>query len=349
MSRFLVTALRTAGHGFAALAVVACSHNPSISPDAQQITDAPLGDVAADAPFGSNVLDLSGDLSVHDPAILAANGKFFLYSTGQGLRVHESTDLLNWKLDSPVFVEKPAWITTTDPKDPTTLWAPDLSYFGDNYHLYYAASSFGSQHSCIGHAISPTLDPPAWVDDGAAVICSTTNDPQDYNAIDPAAVVDQSGNMWLALGSFWSGLKLIQLTPDGHRAGTDFTALATRANTAVEAPYLIHHGDFYYLFASVDFCCQGVNSTYKIMVGRAANITGPYVDKSDTPLMTGGGTLILQSGSRWKGPGHNAILHTASGDYNIYHSYDAATNGAATLRIAEIRWTDDGWPVSAGP
>lgn len=345
-----VNALRSACRGAAAVACIACSHSSLTPADAPPFSDedAPQDAPPGDAPYGTAMVDVVGDISpVHDPAIIASATKFYIYATGEGLPIHESTDLVHWTLTGAVFATKPSWITTTSASDPNTLWAPDVSYFGGQYHLYYAASSFGSNTSCIGHATSPTLDAPTWADSGAPVICSKSSD--DWNALDPAAVVDQTGGLWLALGSFWSGLKLIQLDADGNRSGTDFISLATRDNTAVEASYIIHRGDFYYLFESVDFCCKGVNSTYKIMVGRATDITGPYVDQDGKPLLAGGGTLILAGDTRWKGPGHNAILQTAAGDYNVYHSYDAQANGAPTLRIAEMRWSSDGWPISAGP
>jgi arabinan endo-1,5-alpha-L-arabinosidase len=163
------------------------------------------------------------------------------------------------------------------------------------------------------------------------------------------AIVDHEGSAWLAFGSFWSGLKLIPLELDGTRKGTELYALATRANTAIEAPYLVHRDGFYYLFESVDLCCRGANSTYKTAVGRAADITGPYLDRDGQPLLAGGGTILVTGGTRWRGPGHNAVLRTSSGDYNVYHSYDAQAGGAPTLRIALLTWSTDGWPTSAGP
>jgi arabinan endo-1,5-alpha-L-arabinosidase len=100
---------------------------------------------------------------------------------------------------------------------------------------------------------------------------------------------------------------------------------------------------------SWDRCCQGVDSTYNIRVARSANVTGPYTDKAGVAATQGGGTLLVQGDARWKGPGHNAILFRGSTAYNVYHSYDANANGRVTLRIAEIAWDSDGWPVSAGP
>jgi arabinan endo-1,5-alpha-L-arabinosidase len=263
--------------------------------------------------------------------------------------VLRSPDLVNWNGAGRVFASKPSWITTTSPGNPNQLWAPDISFFGGEYHLYYAASTFGSRNSCIGHATSPSLVNPVWTDRGEAVICSTEAD--DWNAIDPALVLDAGGQPWLAFGSFWGGLKLIPLEADGDRDGTQMYALATRANQEVEAPYIVRRGGWYYLFESVDRCCQGVNSTYKQMVGRSSVITGPYVDRDGMPLLSGGGTLLVEGDDRWKGPGHNAVIDTGGGGgwNNVYHSYDADAGGIPTLRIAELMWGADGWPVSAGP
>ena len=310
-------------------------------PDATVAVDSGL-----DAPTG--VLPLTGAVvPAHDPTIIWSGNAYYVFTTGQGLPVLRSPDLLEWSTVDAVFATKPSWITTTNPSDPNVLWAPDISYFGGMYHLYYSASTFGSQRSCIGHATTLSLEAPAWTDRGAAVICSTEAD--TWNAIDPALAIDADGQAWLAFGSFWSGLKLIPLDEDGDRVGADMYALATRPNTAVEAPFIVRHGDYYYLFESVDSCCQGSSSTYKQMVGRSTSITGPYVDRDGTPLLSGGGTLLLQGDDRWRGPGHNAVIATPFGHVNVYHSYDADAGGAPTLRISVLSWDADGWPISAGP
>jgi arabinan endo-1,5-alpha-L-arabinosidase len=288
---------------------------------------------------------------VHDPFIAKDGGTYYLFSTGIGIGVRTSTDLLAWKGAGSVFASKPSWITTTDPGNPNHLWAPEVRYFGGKFHLYYSASRFGSKQSCIGHATRASLGSgPDWVDDGEALLCSNLGGNQhDYNAIDPSPFEGEDGQIWLAFGSFWGGLKLVRLDEDGRRDGPDFFSLATRANTAVEAPQLHYRAPYYYLFESVDSCCQGVNSTYKIMVGRASDVEGPYVDVAGGSLAEGAGSLVLSGGARWRGPGHNAILVDGARTYNVYHSYDADSNGVPTLRIADLTWTDDGWPISAGP
>jgi arabinan endo-1,5-alpha-L-arabinosidase len=125
--------------------------------------------------------------------------------------------------------------------------------------------------------------------------------------------------------------------------------LATRFENSrsVEAPFIIRKGDYYYLFVSFDFCCRGVESTYRVMVGRSEVVTGPYVDQDGKPMLEGGGTQVTFPTSRWRGPGHNAILQENGEEKIVYHAYDATLNGIPTLRIQTLEWDDDGWPSVA--
>ena len=56
---------------------------------------------------------------------------------------------------------------------------------------------------------------------------------------------------------------------------------------------------YYYLYASTDFCCRGLDSTYKIVVGRSESVTGPYLDKDGKDMMEGGGTLLVTAGEKY--------------------------------------------------
>jgi arabinan endo-1,5-alpha-L-arabinosidase len=290
---------------------------------------------------------LRGDLGVHDPSIIASEGQYFLFFTGRGVQTKHSSDLSNWQRTNPVFAQNPAWIAQQVP-GATDLWAPDISYFGGAFHLYYSASTFGSNHSCIGHATRASLTTGAWQDRGA-VICSNANGANDdWNAIDPNAALDENGTPWLTFGSFWSGIKQIKLTMEGARADDTLNAVAGRNGGAIEAPFVVRHCGEYFLFVSFDACCKGADSTYRIMVGRSRAIGGPYVDRAGMQLTRGGGSELLKGNTVWRGPGHNAVLLGPSGDYNVYHSY-AASDGHSELRISELSWDDAGWPLSAGP
>ena len=284
--------------------------------------------------------------------MIEAHGSFCSFSTGDDINAKTSSDLLSWQWADPVFGSnpaRPAWLQQMVP-GVSNLWAPDISYFGGEYHLYYSVSTFGDNRSCIGHLTRAALNSGAFVDQGS-VICSNVDSSDDWNAIDPNVIVDEAGTPWLAFGSFWSGIKLIRLDQTGARADSDLYSLAARPNSggALEAPFIVRRCDYYYLFVSWDTCCQGVDSTYNIRVGRSESVLGPCADRDGTPMLDGGGSLVVEGNQRWRGPGHNAVLISGTSAYNIHHSYDADNDGIATLRISELAWDADGWPISGGP
>lgn len=290
-------------------------------------------------------LMLSGNLGTHDPVLIEEDGVWYEFQTGPRILGKTSTDLTNWDgTPSALGASNPAWVAERVP-GATDLWAPDISFFDSQYHLYYSASTFGSNTSCIGHATRPSLSTGSWSDQGP-VVCSQNSD--DYNAIDPNLIVDEAGTPWLAFGSFWDGIKAVRLTEEGDRADEDLHSLASRGGGAIEAPFIVRRCNYYYLFVSFDSCCQGADSTYNIRVGRSENVLGPYVDQAGVGMLDGGGTLLVSGNDTWKGPGHNAVIFVGSDAYNVYHAY-AAGNGAATLRISELVWDTEGWPISGGP
>jgi arabinan endo-1,5-alpha-L-arabinosidase len=298
----------------------------------------------------TSIWSQQGDVrQVHDPSIIKEGDSYYLFSTRAGIAIRCSQDMVHWRLCGDVFAHLPEW-AVRDVPGLRGLWAPDVSYFNRQYHLYYSASTFGSNRSSIGLAINETLDPESdkyrWVDQGKVIGSNVTD---DWNAIDPDVVLDEQDQPWLAFGSFWGGIKLRKLDhATGKLSSQDQTlySLASRpAPGAVEAPNIIRKNDYYYLFVSFDFCCRGKDSTYNIRVGRARRVTGPYVDRSGKPMMDGGGTLVVSGAGRWAGPGHCSVLQEKSGDWLVYHAYDTDSRGVATLRIATLRWDSEGWPT----
>jgi len=114
---------------------------------------------------------------------------------------------------------------------------------------------------------------------------------------------------------------------------------------AVEAPFVFHHDEFYYLFVSFDLCCRGVKSTYRTMVGRSTNVAGPYVDREGRPMLAGGGSPVLTANSKWLGTGGESLFSHDGTDYIVFHAYSAG-NGHPALHISTIAWKD-GWPAAA--
>jgi arabinan endo-1,5-alpha-L-arabinosidase len=293
-------------------------------------------------------IEVTGSITnVHDPTMIRQGSTYYIISTGSVIPYRCSPDMLTWDVCGQVFTANPAWAVEAIPgvKD---LWAPDIVFHKGIYYLYYSASTFGSNRSAIGLATNTTLDPASpdyrWADQGE-VISSQKSD--NYNAIDPNLTFDRDGQPWLVLGSFWSGIKMVKVDPATMKpaAGETLLSLATNPpSTAIEGAFITRRGNFYYLFVSHDFCCRGAQSTYNIRVGRAAEITGPYLDRDGRAMGQGGGTLVLQSGERWRGPGHNSIYIEDGCYYMVHHAYDAQANGTPTLRMVLLAWDADGWP-----
>jgi len=295
-------------------------------------------------------LALSGQTFIHDPStIVSDHGRFYVFGTGSGIRTKSSPDLIHWTNGGPVFKSFPAWTRTFVPTFKGSAWAPDIIHVNGKFLLYYAVSTWQKPISAIGLATNSTLDPAAtnfsWAD-GGPVITSTNG--SAFNTIDPSVMLDADGRLWLAFGSYWQGIFLTELDPEtGQRLGTNSPLYHLAWNHSIEAACLTRHDNFYYLFVNWGQCCQGTNSTYEVRIGRARNITGPYLDREGKRLADGGGSPFLKSSGRFIGPGHIGIVNdeTQSGTtWFSFHYYDAETQGRSRLALGKLFWTD-GWPT----
>ncbi len=299
------------------------------------------------------------DIVVHDPVMIRQDSTYYLFCTGRGIGRYRSTDLVYWERLPGVFQAAPDWVMDTLPDFKNHVWAPDIFFDGSRYVVYYSVSAFGKNSSCIGMVSSPSLHPEdslsVWTDHGP-VICSEPGK-DDWNAIDPNLVLDESGQAWLSFGSFWSGLQLFPLDPGLTRPlpGSGIRTIASRPRTApdslllpgdgaIEAPFIIHRHGWYYLFASYDYCCRGEKSTYHIRVGRARSLAGPFLDREGISLLDGGGTLLMQGGGRWSAVGHNAVVKIGETDYLLCHGYDSEDEGKPKLILLPLLWEEELWP-----
>ncbi|KAF5341510.1 hypothetical protein D9758_012580 [Tetrapyrgos nigripes] len=313
--------------------------------------------VLARAQVGPGVV--TGNTAVHDPTMCKdSTGKYFVFSTAPGIEIRTSTDRTAWTLVGTVWPNGAPWTDQYTGTSNGNLWAPDCTVIGNTFYvylsffppsistyppssqLYYAASSFGSQNSAIFFAKSTTGMPGSWTNQG---LVTSTSPGASYNAIDPNLYIEGS-NWYLALGSFWTGIKLETLgSSTGKPTSNSVTSLAQRtANSgAIEASVIYKQGSFYYLFTSWDNCCQGTSSTYNIRVGRASAVAGPYVDKSGVALTNGGGTLVLGSHGNIIGPGGQDVMDDNDGPILVYHYY---TSAGSFLGINRLDFSS-GWPA----
>lgn len=314
-----------------------------------------------------NAQELRTDISVHDPVMIRQDSTYYIFCTGNGIAIWSSADRIHWKAEKPVFATPPQWALDAIPGFKGHIWAPDISFYNGQYYLFYSVSAFGKNTSAIGVTTNTTLhtNDPAykWVDHGKVIqsIPGKTN----WNAIDPNLITDKDGTPYLVFGSFWDGLKLVKLNKDRLSMAGDLNNIPTIATrrkaasenlpavdgnpvdaggNAIEAPFIFKHDQYFYLFASIDYCCKGPKSTYKMIIGRSKKLQGPYLDKEGIAMNKGGGSILLAGDKEWYGVGHNGVSTFDGVDYIIFHGYDAADRGISKLRIERLDW-DDGWPV----
>lgn len=291
---------------------------------------------------------LSGDIVTHDPHIYKTSSLWWLFETtdNSGIGVKYSGDGRAWTQGVSIFGNGLQWWTNyTAPGKPAQVWAPGCGEWAGMGYCYYAVSSFGSQKSAIGLTTSAGgIAAGNWVDQGA-IITSQAGSP--YNAIDPSLAVTTDGTPHIVFGSFWNGIYIKRVSKVNLKPPTgDPINIARDTANGIENGIVVSRNvngtTYYYLFVSKGACCQGANSTYFIAVGRSTSITGPYVDKAGVAMLSGGGTVLATSGSRFKGPGGQSLL--SDGSVMAWHAYDAQNNGTPVLFINNVTWGADGWP-----
>lgn len=295
----------------------------------------------------------------HDPVMAMENGRYYIFSTGMGLDMLSSDDSMKtWHREDAPLNPTPQWATEYVPAYKGHTWAPDIINRNGRWYLYYSCSTFGKNISAIGVATNTTLDPRSpdyrWEDLGHVI--HSVPGKTDWNAIDPNVVIDGQGHLWLTFGSFWDGIQLVRLADDMRTPVGEPVTIARRRNpdskdlreavandNAIEAPFLVHNDGWWYLFVSHDYCCRGLKSDYKTMVGRSRDITGPYLDRDGKPMNESGGTLLAGPDDAFSGIGHCSVYRF--GDRWIFaaHAYDKSRNGASKLYLRDLRWVD-GWP-----
>jgi len=291
-------------------------------------------------------------IEAHDPTFIKDEyGTFTLLNTNNMLKVRQSTDMMHWNDKGNIVNRLPSWISNAG-INAEDVWAPFIHYRDGQYWCYYSVSTFGSNSSAIGLATNKTLHVNSpdynWVDQGMVFRSSSNN---NYNAIDPEIITDQNGTLWMLFGSFWDGIKMIELDPSTgkQKSGATVKSLASRGGSGIEGPSIIEHNGSYFLFTAWDKCCAGTESTYKTMVGKSSSMTGTFYDKRGTSLLNGGGTQLMAGYGRYYGPGGGSAVEIENRYYFIHHYYNADENGFPRTQIREIVWTDDNWPIITQP
>ena len=275
-----------------------------------------------------------GEPYIHDPStIVECDGKYYTFGTGGGGIISED-----------------GWSWHSGAERPGGGAAPDAMKIGDRYLIIYGATGgglFGGHNGRILTMWNKTLDPKSpdfkYTD---AVEVASSDGMEDCDAIDPSLLLDPTtGRLWATYGTYFGNIRLIELDPaTGYRVKGD-----VEKDVAIdcEASDLIYRDGWYYLLGTHGTCCDGVNSTYNIVVGRSRNVTGPYLDNVGRDMLKGGGRMVIAAGDRVCGPGHfgRTVIEEGVEIMSCHYEADFDMGGRSVLGIRPLLWRN-GWPVA---
>lgn len=278
-----------------------------------------------------------GEAFIHDPSTLAeCDGKFYTFGTGE----------------NGIYSEDGGWTWRTGAIRPGRGAAPDVIKVGDRYLIAYSATGGGLGGSHKGQVLTmwnKTLDPNSpdfkYTE---PVVVATSEDNEDCDAIDAGLLLDPTdGRLWLTYGTYFGFIRLVELDPE--------TGFRKEGNKAIdvaidcEATDLIYRNGWYYLLGTHGTCCDGVNSTYNIVVGRSRKVTGPYIDNVGRPMLQGGGKMVINAtpDGRKVGAGHfgRFICEEGVEKTSFHYEADFDRGGYSVLAIRPLLWQND-WPVA---
>ena len=275
-----------------------------------------------------------GEPYIHDPSTIAeCDGKYYTFGTGGGGLISDD-----------------GWSWHSGAERPGGGAAPDVLKIGDRYLIIYGATGGGLGGGHNGRILTmwnKTLDPksPDFKFTKAVEVCASDG-MEDQDAIDPGMLLDPTtGRLWVSYGTYFGTIRLIELDPvTGERvAGNQEKDIAIDC----EATDLIYRDGWYYLLGTHGTCCDGVNSTYNIVVGRSRSVEGPYLDNVGRDMFHGGGRMVIAAGDRVCGPGHfgRTVIDEGVEVMSCHYEADFDLSGRSVLGIRPLLWKN-GWPVA---
>ena len=269
---------------------------------------------------------------IHDPSTIAeCEGKYYTFGTGGGGLISED-----------------GWTWHSGAERPGGGAAPDVLKIGDRHLVIYGATGGGLGGGHNGRILTmwnKTLDPKSPdFKYSTAIEVASSDGMEDCDAIDPCLMLDpNTGRLWTSYGTYFGSIRLIELDPKtGERVKGN-----VEKDIAIdcEATDLIWRDGWYYLLGTHGTCCDGVNSTYNIVVGRSRNVEGPYVDNVGRDMLHGGGRMVIAAGDRVCGPGHfgRTIIDEGVEIMSCHFEADLERSGRSVLGIRPLLWRND-WP-----
>lgn len=294
-----------------------------------------------------------------DPSMIRVDDTYYIASSTfewfPGVRVHESKDLVNWKLSTSILDR----IELLDMKgNPCSggIWAPDLSYADGKYWLIYTdVKVVEGAFKDMCNYLTTAVD-----------IKGPWSSPIKLNGVgfDPSLFHDEDGKKYIIQQTWdhreynnpFNGLTLTEYDVDSCRMKPETAKIIYRGTEVktVEGPHIYKINGYYYIFAAQG----GTIWTHQEVVARSRSLMGPYETEPDGPFISNFDT----PDSYLQKQGHGSLIETPSGEWyyaslcarplhhateNIYDPRGWCTLGRETS-IQKVYWDENGWPRIVG-
>ena len=297
-------------------------------------------------------LALDGQPGLHDPStVIQADGKFYVYATGNGLPAFVSDDGWTWRRAGSLMQAVPGGRPGPDviARGGNNSWAPDIIRVRRQVlPLLLRARARNPRRRSACWSARPSI-PDRRTTSGrtAARSCGPTASRTATRSIPACFAIrrtDRSGSPTARTSATSASSNSIR------KPASASTRIAKPVNIAInsEASIMIFHDGWYYLLVTHGSCCAGGEF-------QLQHPHGP-IEEGDRPVPRQHGhrhdpgrreAVRSDPSGRHIGPGHFGLLDLGDGvqKFSCHYEADLDRGGASVLDIRPLLWRD-GWPVA---
>lgn len=266
-----------------------------------------------------------------DPSVVRVGKDYYMVNSSfvhfPGLPISHSRDLVSWEtIGHAVSFENPVDLRDFDCG--RGFWAPDISYHDGRFYVVATLRFNDDQKPLRKQAVFSSEKPEGPYSPMTLL---------DEDGIDPS-IFREDGRAYMLLNR---GARIFELSEDLTEKLSEAELLYYGdCRKATEAPHLLKHGDYYYLFLAEGGTGQG----HCITVARSRSLKGPYEPNPYNPIMRQkDAEAVLQR------CGHGKPFQTADGRWYIVYlgarQYEPGLSalGRETF-LDRLEWSRDGWP-----
>ena len=369
--------------------------------------------ISATVTYSQYYMGRLGRVTVHDPSVVYDPETDMYYIFGSHMAWAKSKDLINWTSFKnnintdyrTIFAEPASWAAkgSSSYNVSGNMWAPDViyneklgkwcMYMSINGDFWYSsivlltADKIDGDWTYVGPVVYSGFQNKAEAEETDFYDVYTGADfPKRYteeafgnrtygmNAIDPCVFYDEDGKLWMAYGSWFGGIYMIELDPEtgmrlkSHTYETvehqsdEYQGIKIAGGDCVsgEGAYIEYVDGYYYLYLSYGGLAS--DGGYNMRLFRSENVTGPYTDLSGDKAIAeynidninGSVGVRVMGNYLWDftksgqiAQGHNSVYSDENGTYVIYHTRFTNQGEGHSVRVHQQFQNEDGWLVTA--